>query len=169
MDSAGTLRAARTAAGLTQTELAARAGVTQSVISAYEAGHREPSLRTLRRLVRATGHRLDLSLRPTDPARDLPDTDAARNVRQHRQQIKRLAGARGAQHIRVFGSVARGDDTDESDIDLLVDVSNDVGLVGLASLERELSELLEVSVDVVPAALLKRGIRSAAEAEAIEL
>jgi predicted nucleotidyltransferase/DNA-binding XRE family transcriptional regulator len=169
VNSASTIRAARSAAGLTQTELAARAGVTQSVISAYESGHREPSLPTLHRLVRATGHRLDLSLRRTDPERDLPETDAARNVREHRQQIRRMARERGAQHVRVFGSVARGDDTGDSDIDLLVDLSDDIGIVGLAGLERELSELLETSVDVVPAALLKPSVRSVAEAEAVEL
>lgn len=80
-----------------------------------------------------------------------------------------MARERGATHVRVFGSVARGDDTGDSDIDLLVDLSDDVGLVGLAGLERELAELLESSVDVVPAALLKPGPRAAAEVEAIEL
>lgn len=49
------LRQARRLAGLTQAELARRAEVTQSVISAYESGRREPALSTLQRLVEATG------------------------------------------------------------------------------------------------------------------
>ncbi|HEY6746335.1 MAG TPA: helix-turn-helix transcriptional regulator, partial [Mycobacteriales bacterium] len=65
MDDAGSvLRAARKAAGLTQAELARRAGVTQSVISAYEAGRREPSVATLSRLVDAAGATLRLHVEP---------------------------------------------------------------------------------------------------------
>jgi uncharacterized protein len=49
------LRRARRGAGISQAELAFRAGVTQSVISAYEAGRRQPSLPTLARLIDAAG------------------------------------------------------------------------------------------------------------------
>ena len=48
---------------MSQEELAARAGVTQSVISAYESGHRQPSLPTLAMLVEATGYDLAVDLR----------------------------------------------------------------------------------------------------------
>jgi uncharacterized protein len=71
--------------------------------------------------------------------------------------------------MRVFGSVARGEDTMNSDVDLLVDLDNDVGLVALAGLRRELTELLGVAVDVVPAATLKPGVRDQILAEAIAL
>src|SRR5215472_11804586 len=57
------LRRARHGAGLSQVELARRAGVTQSVISAYEAGHRQPSLRTLAALVEAADHELVTEVR----------------------------------------------------------------------------------------------------------
>ena len=50
------LRQARQRAGLSQVELAAKAGVTQSVISAYESGHRQPSLPTLAALIEAAGY-----------------------------------------------------------------------------------------------------------------
>lgn len=69
----------------------------------------------------------------------------------------------------MFGSVARGEDTDASDVDLLVDLDESVGLVALAGLRRELSEILDVEVDVVPAATLKPGVRDAVLAEAITL
>jgi len=56
------LRQARQAAGLTQREVAARAGVQQSVVSAYESGGREPSLATLSSLVEACGVSLEVHL-----------------------------------------------------------------------------------------------------------
>lgn len=64
------LRQARRRAGLTQRALAARAGVAQPVIAAYESGRRQPSLPVLRRIVRAAGFDLALDLRPR---RVLPD------------------------------------------------------------------------------------------------
>lgn len=64
------LRAARQRAGLTQGQVADRAGLQQSVISTYESGRRQPSVPMLQRLLRATGFDLDLVLRPSRP---LPD------------------------------------------------------------------------------------------------
>jgi transcriptional regulator with XRE-family HTH domain len=58
MDSAATLRDARSRAGLTQTELAHRAGTSQATISAYEHGRKVPSVETLARLLSAAGTRL---------------------------------------------------------------------------------------------------------------
>lgn len=71
--------------------------------------------------------------------------------------------------MRVFGSVARAEDTDTSDIDLLVDLDDGVGVVSLAGLTRELTELLGVGVDVVPAATLKPAVRDEVSSEAIAL
>jgi transcriptional regulator with XRE-family HTH domain len=77
MDPASLLRTARRRHGLTQADLARRAGTTQSVISAYERGHRDPTYDTLRRLVEATGERLQLRAVPPEPgvppARDLAE------------------------------------------------------------------------------------------------
>jgi ribosome-binding protein aMBF1 (putative translation factor) len=55
---------ARTNSGLTQAELAKRMNTTQAVIARLEAGGRRPSTRTLERLARATGHRLEISFVP---------------------------------------------------------------------------------------------------------
>jgi transcriptional regulator with XRE-family HTH domain len=62
-DAATVIRRARRQAGLTQAALAARAGVTQPVVAAYETGRRDPTLPTLRKLLAAAGYGLDLSLR----------------------------------------------------------------------------------------------------------
>jgi hypothetical protein len=140
------------------------------VISAYESGRREPGVHTLARLVEATGHQLVLDVVATPGGTlGLPDTRLGRRLRQRRLAIIELAANRRAHNVRVFGSVARGEDTAASDVDLLVELEDGVGLVELAGLKRELTELLRVDVDVVPAATLKERIRDEILAEAIPL
>ncbi|GJM38418.1 MAG: hypothetical protein DHS20C19_17850 [Acidimicrobiales bacterium] len=167
---ASVLKTARERSRLSQNELAKRAGVAQSVISAYESGRREPSVRTLARLVEATGHDLaiDVVARP-DRALGLPDTPLGRRLRQRRNAIMKAAEARQARNVRVFGSAARGDDVESSDVDLLVDLDDGVGLLDLIGLERELTELLGVPVDVVPGTSLKPGLRDRVLREAVPL
>ena len=164
------LREARTRSNLSQTDLARRAHVAQSVVSAYESGRREPAFATLERLIVATGHRLDVRLEPASDARlGLPDTSLGRRLRQRRRQVLAVAEKHGASNVRVFGSVARGEDTPESDIDILVDLSPRSSLVTLGRLEREISDVLGVAVDVVPAEGLRPAVRAEAEREAIVL
>jgi len=79
------------------------------------------------------------------------------------------AERRGARNVRVFGSSARGTDSDSSDIDLLVDLDPDVGLVSLMALERELGKILGRDVDVVPAGSVKPSMADGIMAEAIPL
>jgi predicted nucleotidyltransferase len=76
---------------------------------------------------------------------------------------------RKAHNVRVFGSVARGDNVPSSDIDLLVDFDEGVGLLDLIGLERELSNLLGVKVDVTPADSLKPRIRDQVLRETVPL
>ena len=164
------IRDARRRARLSQTDLARRAGVAQSVISAYESDRREPGLAMLSKLIEATGHQLTINLEPLPGRRlGLPDTPLGRRLRRHRRAVAALAERRGVRNVRVFGSVARGEDRDGSDIDLLVDVDDGVGLVAIAGLARELADLLGVPVDVVPADSLKRAVRADVLAEALPL
>jgi len=164
------LREARRRSGLSQAELARRARVSQPVISAYESGRREPGLSMLTKLVEASGHALNIDLvAEPDTPRGLPDTPIGRRLRRRRRAIMDAAARRGATNVRVFGSVARGTDTEASDVDLLVDLSPDVGIVGLIGLERELAEILAREVDVVPAVNLKAGFAPQVLAEAIPL
>jgi predicted nucleotidyltransferase/DNA-binding XRE family transcriptional regulator len=164
------LRDARRRANLSQMDLSRRAGVAQSVVSAYESGRREPAFSTLTRLIAATGHRLDIELNPDEGARPgLPDTPLGRRLRQRRKKVLAAAAKHGASNVRVFGSVARGEDTPQSDIDLLVDLSPRSGLVALGRLERELGGALGVRVDVVPANSLRPRVRSETDREAIQL
>jgi predicted nucleotidyltransferase/DNA-binding XRE family transcriptional regulator len=164
------IREARRRSGLSQAELARRAQVSQPVISAYESGRREPGLSMLAKLVEASGHELRVEL-VAEPGlkRGLPDTPMGRSLRRHRRAIVDAAERRGATNVRVFGSVAQGADTESSDVDLLVDLADDVGVVGLIGLEREIGQVLGREVDVVPAANLKTGFASQVLAEAIPL
>jgi predicted nucleotidyltransferase len=149
---------------MTQVQLASEAKVTQSVVSAYESSSREPSLETLRKLVAAAGFDLDVQLVPSAPKsarRKSVDNNASRLVRA----FKVLGGS----NLRLFGSVARGDDRPDSDIDLLVDVAPSVGLFALGQMRSEAERILGTTVDIVPANSLKRDVAERVLAEAISL
>lgn len=144
--------------------------MAQSVISAYESDRREPGLAMLTKLIEAAGHELVVDVRPSSTLRrGLPDTPLGRRLRRHRRAVIDTAARRGASNVRVFGSVARGDESEHSDVDLLVDLGTGVGLVALAGLAREIGEIVGVAVDVVPADSLKPGMREQVLAEAIPL
>ena len=96
-------------------------------------------------------------------------SDRGRTLARNRSRILNLAVAHGATNLRVFGSVALGTDTPESDIDLLADIAPGTGLFGLARLEHELSELLGAKVDIVPAKGLREHLAKRVLNEAVPL
>lgn len=69
----------------------------------------------------------------------------------HRDAILAAASRNRAESIALVGSVARGDDNDDSDYDFLVDFLPGVTLFDIAGLQLDLAELLDAKVDVVPA------------------
>jgi predicted nucleotidyltransferase/DNA-binding XRE family transcriptional regulator len=162
------LRELRLRAGLTQQALAKRAGTSQAAVARYESGASSPSLATLERLVRAAGAELVLTTTPA-PAADLSGARAVR-LRRNRREILRLAREAGATNVRVFGSVARGEDDASSDIDLLVDYdAASAGLLPIGRLEAALETLLGEPVDVSPADMLRPEVAAAAHREAVPL
>jgi hypothetical protein len=76
-----------------------------------------------------------------------------------REQILQTAHKHGAYDVRIFGSVARGEATSDSDIDFLVKLESGHSLLELARLLRELQELLGCKVDIVTEAGLRPRIR----------
>lgn len=76
-----------------------------------------------------------------------------------------------ARNPRLFGSVARGDATPQSDIDLLVELDSGAGneLLRVAGISEELSDLLRVRVDVVAEALMRDDVSATAFADAVAL
>jgi len=67
----------------------------------------------------------------------------------HRNAIREIALSHRVKNVRVFGSVLHGDDTEDSDLDLLVDPTPETTLFDIAKIQFELKELLGVAVDVL--------------------
>ena len=166
---AALLRRARTGAGLSQAELAARAGVTQSVISAYESGHRQPALPTLAALIEAAGYELVADVRRQPRRLSRLSGPVGQRVRRTRQELIAAAAAHGVTNLRVFGSVARGADRPDSDLDLLADLPQGMGLLGLGRVQAELEAIVGSRVDLVPAGDLKPGVRARARPDLVAL
>ena len=85
----------------------------------------------------------------------------------HRDEIRRIIEAHRAKNARIFGSVARGEDTEESDLDLLIDPTPKTSLLDIGAIRHELRELLGVKVDVLTPRSLPDRTRDAIIAGAI--
>ena len=94
-------------------------------------------------------------------------------LQREREQIRAVLERRGARDIRVFGSIARGDDDESSDIDLLIELpgssSAATELLDVLELSEELSEALGTRVDVVTPRTIRERVRASALAEAVPL
>ncbi len=86
-------------------------------------------------------------------------------LRLHEPELR----AAGILHLRLFGSVARGEESAQSDVDLMADFdrSKRLTLFSMARLENRLSDLLGVKVDLSPAESMKEQVRTRAVREAI--
>ena len=90
-------------------------------------------------------------------------------LRQKREEILHICAKYGAQNVRVFGSVARGEADEQSDLDLLVEMDPGRSLFDLGGLQYELEHLLDRPVDVVTDRGLKARIRDRVLQEALPL
>jgi hypothetical protein len=90
-------------------------------------------------------------------------------LREYRGQIEAIAAQHGVVVIRVFGSVARGDAGEQSDVDLLVELEQGRGLFDLGAFLTEVQELVGESVDVVTPKGLRSRIRDRVMREAVAL
>lgn len=90
---------------------------------------------------------------------------------RRRPQVGEVLARYGATNLRMFGSVARGDAREDSDLDLLVDLAPGRGneLLRVAGLSEELSDILGLRVDVVTATLLRDEVSSTALADFIAI
>jgi uncharacterized protein len=92
-----------------------------------------------------------------------------RRVRRHRGELVATASEHGVGNLRVFGSVARGEDNRDSDVDLLADLPPGLSLFRLGRLADDLETLIDARVDLIPAAGLKPGVRQRVEQDAVAL
>lgn len=90
-------------------------------------------------------------------------------LKEKREEIMRLCAKHGARNVRIFGSVARGEADEQSDIDLIVEFEPERSLLDHAALWLELRELLGYKVDVVSDRGIKPRIRERVLREAVPL
>jgi len=86
-----------------------------------------------------------------------------------RGAARRILARRGLSNPRVFGSVARGDDTEGSDLDLLVDARRGISLLDMVGAQHAIEDVLGVRVDLFTAEDLPESIRASVLAEAVPL
>lgn len=87
-------------------------------------------------------------------------------LRLHRTEIRSIVESRRALNHRVFGSVLRGEDTEDSDLDILVDPTHSTSLFDIGEIRYQLRTLLGVSVDVLTPNALNERLREKVIAEA---
>jgi uncharacterized protein len=168
------IRQARLNANFSQVELAARAGTSQSALARYETGAGLPTLPTLERLLTACGRRLEIRTPPAQHPNPGVSTRSqlgpqAGKLRRQRRRLLDAAEKHGVGHLRAFGSLARGEATAESDVDLLVDLKPGHTLLDLAAFRRAAAEILDLPVDVATTDMLKDRIRDEVLGEALPL
>jgi predicted nucleotidyltransferase len=83
-----------------------------------------------------------------------------------RNEILAIAAKHGASNVRIFGSVARGENTATSDVDILVDMHGDRSLLDLVGLKQDIEELLGRRADVLTEESISRYLRDRIRAEA---
>ena len=128
--------------GLSQRDIAATIGVSQSAVS---------------------------QLLSTSRSRALAKHPIGSRLMEHRAEIIDIAKAHKVSRIHIFGSVAEGRETNDSDVDLLVTMPPDRGMLDVAQLGEELSDILGVPVDVVPEHMVKPKALAALKLKAIAL
>lgn len=88
-------------------------------------------------------------------------------LRFHRDAIRRVVETHRAKNARVFGSTLHGDDTEDSDLDLLVDPTPETTLLDIARIQNRLQKLLGVSVDVLTPKALPESFRDRILSESV--
>jgi predicted nucleotidyltransferase len=88
------------------------------------------------------------------------------DLRRQRDRLSAIAARHGASNLRLFGSVVRGEEREDSDVDLLVDLAEDRGFGDYLALVEELEAALSRRVDIVTERSLSRHFRPFIEAEA---
>jgi len=94
---------------------------------------------------------------------------ALSDILSRREEILRVAARHGAHHVRVFGSVVRGETGKDSDVDFLVRLDRDRSLLDHVAIMQDLEDLFGCRVDVVTERALHRLVRDRVLAEAVPL
>ncbi len=87
----------------------------------------------------------------------------------HRDAIRAIALSHRVTNVRVFGSVVHGDDTEDSDLDILVEPTADTTMMDIAKIQYELKQLLGIAVDVLTPRALPEHCRAEVLNEAVSV
>ncbi len=87
-------------------------------------------------------------------------------LQTHRDAIREIALRHRVTNVRVFGSVLYGEDTEDSDLDILVEPTEDTTMMDIGAIQYELTELLGISVDVLTPRALPESFRHRVLADA---
>lgn len=96
-------------------------------------------------------------------------TPLGRRLRARAGDIRRLVAQAGGSRVRVFGSVATGEDHQDSDVDLVFTMETPMSLMSLGALEQRVSDLIGAPVDLIPDTALRPEFRDRILAEAVAL
>lgn len=154
------LRRARRHAVLSQAEVAERAGVPQSTVSAYESGSRQPTLPMLSKLLEAIGAELILATGPAPKRLSALSGPVGLRVRRHRQLIVESAAGYDVANVRVLSV---------DPLEFLVDPKSGATLTGLLNLQTDVQELVGVPVKLLTDGELSGNRRARAEQQSIAL
>jgi len=102
-------------------------------------------------------------------AREPLSGPTGRRVAAHRGKLRELLLRHGVTNAELFGSTARGDDHEGSDVDILVDFPPGTSIIDIIGVQHELEDLLGVRVDLVPRNGLKERVRARAAKDLIAL
>lgn len=92
-----------------------------------------------------------------------------RRVLAHRGELLDVLRRHGVTNAEIFGSAARGDDHEGSDLDLLVDFAPDTSIIDIIGIQRELQDVVGVPVDLIPRSGLKPRVRARAAKDLVPL
>ncbi|MQA98420.1 MAG: helix-turn-helix domain-containing protein [Streptosporangiales bacterium] len=132
---------ARRRRSMSQRDLARAAGVPQSTVAMIESGRRQPSMAMVERLLEAAGFRLETHLANVVRPSEL--------LERHWTDVTAVFATYPVTRVWVFGSVARGDDRADSDLDLLIELAPGATVADIIGLDEDLSAALGCPVDVV--------------------
>ena len=103
---------------------------------------------------------------PTNTATD-QEMRPSLALQAHRQAIREIALRHRVRNVRVFGSALHGNDTEDSDLDLLVEPTAETTLMDIAKIQVEVARLLHIGVDVLTPNALPDKFRAHVMAEAV--
>jgi predicted nucleotidyltransferase len=103
------------------------------------------------------------------PARKPLSGPTGQRVAAHRGELREVLRRHGVTNPEIFGSTARGDDHEGSDVDILVDFPPGTSIIDIIGIQHELEDLLGVHVDLVPRSGLKERVRVRAAKNLIAL